>query len=657
MRFLRLAFFAVLILLPILALAEQTPLSQRVVTYNIDAKYDAKTHSLDAVETLTYKNLTGKPLDKFPFHLYLNAFRPNSTFNQESRRRGGFRSGMGGEDNNGVGSIEIKQFEVVGMGDGRSSFNFAAPQNLTDKMKFVSPDDGNLNDKTVMEVQLPQPIAPSGEVTFRITFHDKFPEVIARTGYKGDFILAGQWFPKVGVWWRGAWNCHQFHLNSEFFADFGVYDVKLEVPANFVVGATGIQTSEKMGIEKQPSHLTKTVTYHAEDVHDFAWTADPKYIVLNDTFTTSAGNQVAIRTLMHPDHMDSADRYRQATLGTLKWFDRWYGVYPYSTLTVVDPASGGMQAGGMEYPTFITAGTTYRLPKGLREAEGVVEHEFGHQYWYGMVATNEFEDAWLDEGINSYTEVKVMDALYGKDTSVLSMLGATMGNREQQRLSYASVADLDPLTSNAWDYVNAGSYGGITYGKTATVLLTLEGIIGEDKVQQAVHTWFQRYKFTHPTEEDFMNTVNEVAGQNLNWYWDQAVKGTAVMDYHILNAVSINSDPNAGIKAKKDASYDTTVTVHRKGDFVMPVRLEVKFDNGEVVHDTWDGKDRWHKFQYTKNAKLASAEIDYTHQLLLDKDTFNNSYRAKPDDKATQKITSYWMIALQWLGQMLSWLT
>jgi hypothetical protein len=652
MRCLRLTSLAILLALPILSLSQQQPLSQRIVAYNIDATYNAKNHSLEAVETLTYRNLTGKPLDKFPFHLYLNGFQPGSTFNNESSRRGGFRAGMGGEDNNGRGSIQVKQFEVVGMGDGKSKFTFPTAQNLTEKMRFISPDDGNPDDKSVTEVPLPQPVPPGGEITFRISFHDQFPEVVARTGYKGDFILAGQWFPKVGVWWKGAWNCHQFHLNSEFFADFGIYDVKVTLPENYVEGATGVKTAETKN-----GNGTKTVTYHAEDVHDFAWTADPHYTVLNDTFTNSAGNKISIRTLMHPDHMGSAPRYRDALLGSLKRFDEYYGEYPYSTLTVVDPASGGLQAGGMEYPTFITGGTAYGVPNGLPLPENVIEHEFGHQYWYGMVATNEFEDAWLDEGINSYSEVKVLDALYGKKTSALNLIGSTMGNRDQQRLSYLSVADLDPMTANAWDYVNANSYGGITYGKTATVLLTLEGIIGEQKVQQALRTWFQRYKFTHPTEEDFMKTVNEVAGQDLSWFWDQAVKGTAVLDYRVMNATSINSDPKAGFKSDKNASYDTTVTVHRKGDFVMPVRLEVKFDNGEVVHDSWDGKERWHKFHWTKNARLSSAEIDYQHQFLLDKDTFNNSYRAEPDPKATNKITSYWMIAIQWLGQMLAWLT
>jgi hypothetical protein len=456
----------------------------------------------------------------------------------------------------------------------------------------------------------------------------------------------------VGVWWHDAWNCHQFHENSEFFADFGVFNVNITLPENFVDGATGAKVAEKKNNDG-----TKTVTYHAEDVHDFAWTADPNYKVLTDTFTNSEGNKTAVRILMEPDHMDTAERYRQVTLATLKKFDEWYGHYPYPTLTVVDPASGAMQAGGMEYPTFITGDSAYGMPKGFKMPETVVEHEFGHQYWYGMVATNEFEDAWLDEGINSYTEVKVLAALYGKNTDLLNMNGATMGDDAQQRLSYVGSADLDPMTSNAWDYVTSNSYGAVTYGKTATVLLTLESIIGEQKMQEAIRTWFERYKFTHPTEEDFMNTVNQVAGQDLSWYWDQAVKGTQVLDYNILSAKSFSNDWKSAFAKRGTVPFQTIVIVHRKGDFVLPVHLQVKFDNGEVENATWDGKDRWHRFDWNKNAKIVSAEIDPAHQVLLDKDFFNNSYLAEPDGKATRKLMAYWMIFTQWFGQMLAWLT
>ena len=206
------------------------PLSQRVVAYQIDAKYDPPQHTVDATETLTYHNLTGQALDTFPFHLYLNAFQPKATWMHEAHRDGNFRSSNLEEwKDSDYGSNTVTSFEVVGMGD------------LTSQMKFISPDDGNPDDKTVFQVKLPRPIAPGQDVTFKISFKAKFPEVIARTGYKRTFLLAGQWFPKVGVWWHGQWNCHQFHALTEFFADFGTYDVKVTLPKDYVIGATGVQ--------------------------------------------------------------------------------------------------------------------------------------------------------------------------------------------------------------------------------------------------------------------------------------------------------------------------------------------------------------------------------------------------------------------------------
>src|SRR5581483_2644981 len=206
-----------------IAINSSQPMSQRVVHYDIDARYNAKDHSLDATEILTYQNLTGQPLDRFPFHLYLNAFQPNSSWVRETKRDGTRDVNWDKWEQKYYGSEEIKRFEVVGMGD------------LTSKLQYIQPDDNNKDDRSVIQVQLPRAVPPNAYVQFKISFHDQFPETLERTGWKRDFLLAGQWFPKVGVWWQGAWNCHQFHGSTEFFADFGVYDVKLTIPQNEVV--------------------------------------------------------------------------------------------------------------------------------------------------------------------------------------------------------------------------------------------------------------------------------------------------------------------------------------------------------------------------------------------------------------------------------------
>ncbi len=370
---------------------------------------------------------------------------------------------------------------------------------------------------------------------------------------------------------------------------------------------------------------------------------------------------IKLRFLMQPAHWSQAERHDRITRQTLDLFEKWYGPYPYKTLTVVDPEPDSA-AGGMEYPTFITGDSSWFMPAGLYVPELVVEHEFGHQYWYGMVATNEFEDAWMDEGINSYTEVKVLDSILGKNTSVFNIAGITAGDRDQQRLGYASVADRDPMAQKAYDYYSFGSYGGITYGKTASVLLTLEGIIGEDTMAKAMHTYFMKYRFTHPVKEDFLKTIEEVSGKDLRWYFNQAVYGSQIMDYEVLN---INSFPVNWYEEKKDTKkdkgkkadtiYQSYVALHRKGDFVMPVELEVRFENGEKIREHWDGQSRWTRFSYQKKAKIVSAEIDPDHTVQLDRNNFNNSRTAEPDGKPAHKIANYWLFITQFVSQALGW--
>jgi hypothetical protein len=308
--------------------------------------------------------------------------------------------------------------------------------------------------------------------------------------------------------------------------------------------------------------------------------------------------------------------------------------------------------------------------------ELVVEHEFGHQYWYGMVATNEFEDAWMDEGINSYTEVKVLDSILGKNTSIMDLAGVTVGEREQQRLSYVSVADRDPMSQKAYEYYSSNSYGGITYGKTASVLLTLEGIIGEDTMARAMRTYFMKYRFTHPVKEDFLKTIEEVSGKDLRWYFNQAVYGSQIMDYSVMGLDSFpvdwyaekkekardrdrDKDKDKDKKDKKDAKHDTVyqsyVSLLRKEDFLMPVVVEITFDNGEKVREHWDGQGRWIRFSYQKKAKIVSAELDPDHTVQIDRNEFNNSYTVESNGKPAHKVANYWMFLTQLLSQALSW--
>ncbi len=691
------------------------PLSTHVVAYNLDVKIDTDNKSLDAYETLTYKNLTGQPLGTFPFHLYLNGFQPQSSFTSETHFTGGIRDS---EKENKyppekLGSITLSHIDADGYGD------------LTPTLHFLAPDDGNPNDRTVAQVTLPHPLAPNESITFHIAFHDKFPLSIARNGYKRDFLMGGQWFPKVGVFWHGAWNCHQYHATTEFFADFGTFNVHLTLPRRYVVGATGVPTGEVINNDG-----TKTLSFYGEDIHDFAFAASPHFQVTDGIFLSSLG-PVQIHVLALAAHPDAGRRYLTIMQQALSQFDTRYGPYPYKILTVIDPEPGS-EIGGMEYPTLFTGDTSWYEPTHITEL--TAEHEFGHQYWYGMVATNEFEDAWLDEGINSYTEVKVMGAIFGPHNSIFSRSYANAGDASLQRMEYISIPDLDPVTRHAWQFRNANSYGSVTYGKTATLLATLEGIIGTNTMDDAMRIYFMKYRFTHPTTEDFLRTIEEVAvahgratatayvpglqspgatqlpglsqtlgapsfgassqragshdashgashgaspaalqalntapapislaGSSLRPFFNQAVYGTQVLDYSVD---SIASDPVQWWlpvpKDDKNTDYRTTVYLRRKGDFLLPVTVEIVFSDGTRLRDFWDGgtsdQARWKKLTYTRKAKIVSAEIDPDHTVLLDRDLFNNSITKKADPVPRYKLANLWLAAQQLAAQLAGWL-
>jgi aminopeptidase N len=194
------------------------------------------------------------------------------------------------------------------------------------------------------------------------------------------------------------------------------------------------------------------------------------------------------------------------------------------------------------------------------------------------------------------------------------------------------------------------------------VLLTLEGIIGEDTMAKAMHTYFMKYRFTHPTKEDFLKTIEEVSGKNLRWYFNQAVYGSNVLDYQVLY---VNSYPENWYVEKKEHKaekkkgdntvYENYVTIHRKDDFVMPIEIEIKFDNGEKVREHWDGQSRWTRFSYVKKAEVTSVEIDPDHSVQLDRNDFNNSFVVEPNSRPTNKLGNYWLFVTQCLGQIMAW--
>jgi hypothetical protein len=606
---------------------EPPALSDRVVQYAIDVTLDSREKTLSGSERLTWRNTSSGAVQELQFHMYLNAFKnTESTFMREAvtRRSAAVREG-------GWGWMDLL------------SLRLENGTELKERCTFISPDDGNAKDRTVMRVPLPAPVPPGGSITLTVKFHAQLPRIIARTGYSGDFFMVGQWFPKVGVYepagtryaTKGEWNCHQFHASTEFYADFGAYDVHLTVPGGFIVGATGARRGERRNPDS-----TVTYTYHAADVHDFAWTASPLYVEANDTW-----RGVSIHALLQPQHAGQARRFLGSAKEALGYLDTWVGPYPYADLTIVDPAWGAEAAAGMEYPELITVETFSLMPLGVRLPEMATIHEFAHQYFYGMVATNEFEEAWMDEGFTQYYETRIMDSLYGAKASAGDLFGFHFGDLEFTRILYTSMNDpgIAPITTPGWKFP-AGSYSPLTYAKTAMVLSTLEGLIGRPAMDSVMKTYFRRWKFRHPCGRDFVAVVNTLVpvicgdrfGPDMNWFFDRVLYGTGVCDFEITSIAVTRMVPMGGrvdgdtaqTRAGEDRSggspemFESVVTVAQRGDVRLPVVVAIRFDDGREVREDWDGRARTAQFRY--GGKVVRAAVDPGRKIPLDVNLINN---------------------------------
>lgn len=630
-------------------------LSPRTVAYTIDVTFDPELATLALEERLTWRNDTGAPVDTIYLHLYLNAFRNSqSTFMRESG--GQLRGDEMAEG--GWGFVEIDSItradDGVAIGDG---------------LEFFAPDDGNTDDRTLARVPLGRLVGPGESISLDLGARAKLPYPFARTGAIDGYAMVGQWFPKVVKWDRGRWNLHQMHANSEFFADFGVYDVAITVPSDHVVGATGVEVDRVDNGDGTTTHH-----YRAEDVHDFAWTASPDFVEFTGTV-----QDVAIRALVHRDHVAQGPRHVEAAKKSVAWFQDRIGDYPFPNLTVVDPAPGADGSGGMEYPTLITAGTSYRQRAGNRSLEHVIHHEFGHNFWYHLLASNEFEESWLDEGINTWTDIRAMEEVFG---NILDLGPFGLSYLEATRAAVVLGPKTDAILTPSWGYASAASYGLNSYAKPGVVLETLRNHVGAERFDAAIRHYVATWRFRHPRSDDFIAALESSLGQDLDWFFDQAVRSAAVLDYAVARVASEKVDDggygldleveDAFVPAPDEAEegddasqsdevevtdeqWRSTVLLERRGDFAFPVVLEVRFDDGEVLREQWDGQSKWRRFDWVRAAKIEVATVDPERTIPLDVNGTNNSRRREAARLGVDRLSSRAIFLLQNALELLSW--
>jgi hypothetical protein len=540
-------------------------LAPYVASYHIDVHLDPVSKTIVGTERITYTNPSPDTLGEIWLRLYLRAFRDANTI--WMREYGRWSPATLPPDY--TGDITVQRLTLA---------------NGTDLLVSATLTD------TLMRVPLPQPLLPGQSLELDVSWAGKLPRVFARTGYGGrndSFFMVGQWYPKLAVYDRGRWDTEPWHANSEFFNDFGSYDVSIAVPHEYVVAGVGLPAGDA-----RESGGTKTLRFTADDVTDVAFAASPDF----QTRVLKAGG-VDIALYYLPEHTAAVDAYLAVAAEALQMYGSWYGGYPHPRLTIVDVPDEATAAGGMEYPTLITsevgAGGNYSW------LAYVTSHEIGHQWWPMQTATNEAAEPWLDEGLTEYTGIRYMaDSPRG---------WATSGAVAFEQGLYAARAAI-PATLPSWQYAN-GAYV-VVYSKTALGLWTLEGVAGTDRFRHAMADYLAEYRFKHPNGTDFRAALERDLG-DLGWLFDDYLSSSGTIDYA---AAQIDHTDAA-----------SSVRVVRKGAVRVPIDILITFRNGAQQRQTWDGQATSVELKFPVSNPVMRVEVDPSRKLKAELNRLDNS--------------------------------
>ncbi len=594
----------------------------RVASYTLVASLDGAQHRVTARGRIELYNYTRAPLNELYFHLYMNAFK-----NDESLfLRSPFGAGRSGQHGRKWGYIDVKRLashdDSVDLWPGRDVKSPGDPQDETD-----------------VRVPLPTALEPGKTLLLDVEFELQLPEVVERTGYVDDYHFVAQWFPKLArLMPDGTFAHFAFHPQSEFFADFGSYDVTLDVPAGDVVGATGRCEKARAAAGR------RAVRCRAEDVHDFAWTSWSGFRERNERV-----GEVDVRVLTPPGHERSAELQLSTVRFGLQHFGQRFGRYPYPTLTVVHPPSAAADSGGMEYPTLITTGGPWFAPfSGARAIEAVTIHELGHQWFYGLFASDEHRFPFLDEGLNSYAEQSALGARYGAG-SAFSGFGLDIAGEALSRSVSASRAADEPIAQGAADFVSFRSLGAIVYSRTATLLSTIERVYGKANLDLALQDYANAARFRHPEPAQLVEALRGRLGEAAALNVQRALFERGRVDYLVRDVQSAALDPRAGVfdqssgrhtiprsEVRPAGRFSGHAVVLRHGTLELPVKIELRFDDGHRELRNWSGEGTRYIVTYQGPSRLVGVTVDPDTSVLLDDDLSNNA--AGSDDRGAPRV-------------------
>jgi len=595
--------------------------SIKVTNYEMDVYYNDIDKKANCQQKLVWNNFSKDTINELRFYMYMNAFsHRNTTFLKDEDSK------IFGQD------LETRKKEEWGYIYISNAVDETGTS-LSNNMYYDQPDDGNELDSTVLVIPLKKPLLPGESANIEIDFTVKLPRTIVRAGYgKNGYALFVHWFPQPGVYeiddqGHGSWNCHQFFRSTEFYADFGDYEVSINLPKNYIIGATGCKINEKITSDRQK------VTYHAHDVIDFGFVVYPHF----DKYTYTH-NQTEIEILMPSEHCAFAERYLDAIEKALDFMGDYLGKYPYPKITVIDPPVHTLNSGFMEYPMMITGASFYGIPKSIRTVESLVTHEFLHMYFMGVLASNEKEEPWLDEGFVTYFEDKIMDHYYGEKHSIINLLGYHSGSAENTRIEYTTMDDpsVDAIATPGYEI--QGPYKPIIYSKTATMLKTLENIVGEKVMQNTLREFFEEYKFKHPKEKDFRKICDKVLRES---DLDLAI----TIDGFLQDALHTKKTIDFWVEEIEYRNNIAVVRCHKGSNFKVPVTIRVAFASGLIKNYEWNNNLEMFEIIVGVKDPIESIIIDPKFQIQLDLNFINNSYiinqDATKEKAASMKVATF----------------
>lgn len=550
---------------------------QQEVNHSISVILNDIKHELVAFSSIQYRNNSPSELHEIYIHLWPNAYKNReSAFAKQEIRHGEAKFWFSKAEQRGY--IDSLDFKVNG------------------KIVKWEYDPVHID---ICRLILNEPLKSGQEITITTPFRVKIPDSFSRLGHTGQSYQITQWYPKPAVYDATGWHPMPYLDHGEFYSEFGSFDVKITLPENYVVGATGdLQNAEEItwldtkaeataAISTFPDDLSfpassgqmKTLHFKQSNVHDFAWFADKRFHVLKKRVKLPlSGREVtcwAMFTNAEAELWKNAPGY---IADALHYYSLWVGEYPYNHATAVD---GSLSAGdGMEYPNVTVIGEI----ANARILETVIVHEVGHNWFYGILGNNEREHAWMDEGINTYYERRYFRAKYPDRNSFAESQGlsATMGKKlnlhtfsadYQNNLLYLLMARTgqdQPVSQSAGAFTKL-NYGAMLYAKAGLLFRYLEEAVGTPDFDKAMHLYFNEWKFRHPQPEDLRTFFERTSGKDISWFFDEAIRNTEKIDFD-LNEV------------KKDADEPYFIaTVENKTPFSAPVVVSSFDKNGNLL--------------------------------------------------------------------------